>query len=165
MTPSSNLYSLGKNSKTTILAIEDGKLSLEFEVTTGQTVYEGMPVKLTADGKITPWVKTDAITKLIGHVYGGPVVGNTPASWVAGDLVTVFMRAHLLIYALSAAAVDCDTPVTQSSYDTSTAVDGGELNGTTGFNKVEQAASNTPMGWALDQADAADELIKVAMFH
>lgn len=151
---SDNLYSLGKNSKTTILAIEENKLSIEFEATV--TIKCGQPVKLTQAGKLAVWTKADSITLLIGHAYSEG--GN-------GDLITVFMRSHLLIYALSSEAISCATPVTPTDWNNAVAVDGGELDGTTGYNRVEQVGADTAFGWALDEATGADELIRVALFH
>jgi hypothetical protein len=150
------LATLGKTSKTTILAIEDGKISLEFEVNAAVEVKTGMPVKLVADGKITPWAKADSRDLLIGHAY---------QDGEAGDLVTVFMRSHMVMYALSSEAISCATPVTQTDWEDTTLVDGGEYDGQSGYNRVEQTGADSPIGWALDQAVGADELIKVAVMH
>jgi predicted RecA/RadA family phage recombinase len=139
------MYSLGSNTKNTFLAVENGKIALEFEA--AADVKKGQPVKLTAAGKVTPWASADTKTFLLG-------VAHKDAA--TGELVTVVTRGYALINALSAAAIN-PGPVTYSSYDSSTSV-----NGTTGYSKYNATATDAErMAFNLTVAAGADALIQV----
>lgn len=149
------LSSLGKVTKNTILKSESHKLTEEFAVASAQTIYQGQPVKLNAAGEVTPWAAADGDALLIGFA-----MCQTPAA--AGELVTVWTRGYLVLMAISGAAVDCG-PVQYSSYDTST-----DIGGTTGYNVVATATvtsgvAASMIGWALDAADGANDLIRVLL--
>lgn len=150
------LTTLGNKTKTTILALESDRISLEF--TAAAAIKPGQPVKLTAAGKVTPWAKADKLVNLIGYAYG--------TATADGDLITVFTRGFLVIYALSNGVDDAGASV-YTSYDTTT--DLGE-NMPKGFSKYapiagdgsEDAKANA---FTLDQAAAAGTMVRVLMMN
>jgi hypothetical protein len=149
------LSSLGKVTKNTILKSESHKLHEEFTVAAGQTIYQGQPVKLNAAGEVLVYATADGDALLLGYA-----MCQTPA--IAGELVTIAVRGYLTIMAISGGAVNCG-PVQYSSYDTST-----DIGGTTGYNVVATAAVTSgvaanQIGWALDLADGANDLIRVLL--
>lgn len=138
---------LGSNSKTTFLASEPEKISVEF--TTALAIKKGQPIKLTAAGLATPWAPADLLHTLVGYAYSDCAVG---------ELLTVWTRGYCIIYALSNAALSAG-PVAYTSYDASTVV-----GGVSGYSKY--ATNATPAqnnAWSLNQATAADELIMVLL--
>lgn len=145
------ISSLGNNTKTTVLSLEADKMNLEFVA--AASVKVGQPVKLTAAGKITPWAVSDGRKALVGYCY---------SDGAANDLVTVFTRGYMLIWALSN-STDAAGPACYRSYDTTNA-----NNGNTGWNKYGAAAGdgsedNSVNGWILDQAGAANTLVRVLL--
>lgn len=142
------MHSLGNPSKTTFLHVESGKTFLEFEA--AAAIKRGQPLKLDATGKATPWAKADLEHTLIGYAYNDAAVG---------EFVTAFVRGYAVIYALSAAALNCG-PVAYNSYDAATVV-----GGVSGYNKYDdnQVGATEVNGWALDAAAAADVLIRVLL--
>ena len=147
------ISSLGKNTKTIIYASEGDKLSVEFTVAASNTVKIGQPVKLNAAGEVLPWATADGDALIIGFAM---------TDQAAGELVTVWTRGYMLIFAITAGAVNAG-PVTYSTYDTST-----DINGTTGYPVV---ATSTPssgvapgmIGWALDLADGANDMLRILL--
>lgn len=141
------LSSLGANSsKTTFLALEDGKIAVEFEVAAGQDLKSGQPVKLDATGKVTLWAPADLLTSLIGYVYN---------DGAAGALITVFCRGFAIIYAL---ANDQDAgPASYASYDTTNAVaNNNQQSGAKGYSRyINEATAGEIHAWILDQITTA----------
>lgn len=130
---------LGSASKTTFIHSESHKTSHEFTV--GATAVKmGMPVKLAADGSVIPWVKTDGEFTLVG-------VAMTTQG--IGELVTVWTRGYMIIWAMAANDV-VPAPVSYDGYD-STHADGA---GSLGYVLVDDAAvtAANQFGWALDVA-------------
>lgn len=145
------LTSLGKQSKTTILAVNPHKLHIEF--TAAGTIYNGQPVKLDTAGLVTPWAKTDALSLLIGYAYT-----QAQEKVLVNETVTVITRGNLLIFAMASGDIDCG-PATFSSYDTTTE----DTNDNLGYNVYEAAGANTANGWILDNPAAAGEVIRVLL--
>lgn len=136
---------LGDNSRTTFLALEPEKISVEFEA--AAAVKRGQPVKLDTTGKVTPWAKADTEAQLLGIAY-------TDAS--TGQLVTVWTRGYVLMYGISNATQNAGL-CTFESYDSAT-----DVNGTKGYSKFSVSpTAGQEMGWALDAATAANQLIRV----
>lgn len=139
---------LGGQTKTTILIIESHKMFLEFTV--GSAVQLGQPVALNTDGTIRPWVAADGRVKHIGYAYN---------SGYATNLVTVYMRAYHLQYAVSLGIVTAG-PATCTGYS-STEV------GTTGISGYNIYGNTTDpllqQGWILSPASGANQLIRVAL--
>lgn len=142
-----SLTVLGENPKTIFLkGIENHKLHHEFAVETGNSVKKGQPVKLTATGTVVPAAADEPVENIIGHsIHNG----------AADELITVGMKAMGIVWASPNAAVDAG-PVkyaglnsTDSDYNAYAAVGAG--------------AATLLYGWALDQATAADDLIRVAI--
>lgn len=126
--------------------IESHKLHQEFEVQVAKSIKRGQPVILSGAGElIEPAGAGEANINIIGYaVHDGE----------AGDLVTVGMRAFTIIWAEAFAAIVAG-PVKY--------VDAG---GTTKLNRFDDdtvtAANHT--GWALDDAAAQGDEIRVALF-
>jgi len=147
-------YSSGSSSKTTFLnGPEAHKLFLEFEATSG--IYVGQPCKLHADGgKVSPCADGDAESLMVG-------ISIHTAESAYGAHVTLATRGYAVIYCQSGAALNAG-PVQYNGYDTSTL-----------YTKViALAAVVTPaegaalprslhMGWALDKATDAGQIIRV----
>lgn len=148
------LTSLGKNSKTTFLVVENEKLSVEFTVAASNTIRNGMAVKLNTTGQVVPWVKTDALNLCIGIAY-------TPKQETAaeGTLVTVVMRGYIMIFAMLAANSTAAGLGTVNGYNTANEDPHGNL----GYNVYEAAASNTANAWILDPGDQYDVVRVVVM--
>ena len=107
-------------------------------------IKKGMPVEINAtSGKIQPvTVSTHDLT----------CVGIAVHDAVDGELCTVALRGYSIIYARSASAMTFGAPVKFDSYDS-----------TDGYNKVEDGSVTVAnqFGWAIDDATAADETIRV----
>lgn len=147
MTGTGTLFSLGNPSKSTVLAEEEFKIRVEF--TTAADVKRGQLVKLTAAGLITPWAKTD-----LQHLC----IGYCDADILSGALATVVTRGYAIIYALSAGAVNAGMG-TYNSYDTT---DADTTFGAKGYNVWGVATDVTDcVGWILDQATLANQLMRV----
>lgn len=147
MTGSGTLTSLGGNSKTTLLAEEEDKIRLEF--TTAAIVHKGQLVKLTAAGLVTPWAKTD-----LQHL----AIGYADAETASGALVTIVCRGYGLLFGIVAGATNAG-PGTVNGYDTS---DTDTYQGGVGYNIWGVATDVTDcVGWILDQAAAANALVRV----
>lgn len=149
MTGSGTLTSLGGVSKTTFLATEEDKIAIEF--TTAAAVKMGQPVKLTNAGLVTPWAKTD-----LQHLC----LGFCAMDAASGGLVTVYLRAFAVIYAISAGAANCG-PATYNGYDST---DADTSVGAIGYSQYGAATDVTDaIGWILDQAAGANALMRVAL--
>lgn len=137
---------LGTPARTHWLQHEAHKLTVEAEAAVA--LKKSTPVKLTTDGKYTPWAKTDGLHTLVGYVY---------ADCAQGDLNTAWVRGYCLIYAVSAAAMNAG-PVTYEGLVT--AADDENLN----FPIFDDGADATNYsGWSLDDAEGAGEIIRVLL--
>ena len=144
---------LGNKTKTTILALESDRISLEFTASTAIAV--GQPVKINADGTVSPWTTADKIINLVGYAYN--------AATGANDLLTVFVRGFILIYALSKAA-DAAGSAKYDSYDTTTQL---SQNVPPGFNVYAKGVDGTDdlicNAFILDASTGAGNLIRVLL--
>lgn len=147
---------LGKKTKTIILHKEADKTALEFEVNTGVEIQVGQPVKLTTDGKVTPWAKSDKKAKLLGYAYN---------HGTAGKLVTVIVVGFMLINAISGSGGTSAGPVAYQSYDTTTDL-GENAKGYSVYDNVNSDGSENDQvnGYATINAAGAGELIQVVLF-
>lgn len=137
---------LGSPSKTTILAIENDKLALEFEASAD--VKKGQPVTLDTNGKVKPWATADTRTKCLGVAHKNAATG---------ELVTIVTRGFVLINAYAAGALNA-VPVTYASYDSTT-----DVGGTTGYSVYAASATDADLiGWNLTKVTGAG-LIQVLL--
>jgi len=141
------LTKFGEQTKSVFLkAIESHKLHQEFEVTAGAAVVKGQPVKLTADGTIEPAATDELAFEVIGYSL------HTRA---AGELATIAMKAMAIVWSQSAGALDAgpvkilaDAP-TDPLYRS--------------YVATAHATGADVVGYALDAATGADELVRVAI--
>ena len=108
-------------------------------------LFEGCPVVLTSTGEVIRFNST--------HTANLQVIGYAIHNKVAGELVTVALKARAVVNALSADAI-VPGAVAYSSYDTTAE----RMKFTDGSVTVTNM-----MGWALDVADSADDAIRVAL--
>jgi len=149
-------YTVGNVSKSVFLnGPESHKLMLEFAVASDSGIEVGQPCKMHADGgKVVACASGDAENLMVG-------VSIHPGFSAYGDHIVLACRGYAVIYAQSGAAVT-PGPVQYNGYDASTK-----------YNKVIDLAdvatpaenANLPaslhMGWALDAAADAGEIIRV----
>lgn len=136
---------LGNETKTTFLAIESHKMSQEFDASA--VVRRGQPVKLAADGSVVPWTGADPLTSLLGYCYTDAAIG---------ELVTVFVRGFMLIYAITDAALNAG-PASYKTYDGTTSI-GGKI----GYSQYTAVgAGQNANAWNLDTAGAANTLVRI----
>jgi len=140
-------YLFGTDTKTIILKSESHKLFQEFEVNTGQTVYKGQPVVIADDGIVQAAGISSTTQQIIGFsMHDG----------VAGELITVMMKAYAIVFA------ECETnalaagPVRLGS--------SAVYNATTGYILIDDDTVTyaTQIGWALEGGDDGD-IIRVAL--
>lgn len=137
----------GSNTKTSFLHTEAHKTTQEF--TASVAIKRGQLVKLDDLGTVSIWAAADGRFKCIGVAYNDAAIG---------EFITIWTRGYAIIWALSNAAVVCG-PVTVSSYDAVTVV-----GGVSGYPKYAVAAADADtVGWALDDASGANELIRVLL--
>ena len=143
-----SLTVLGKKSKTTFLASEEYKITVE--LVASAAIKKGQPIKLDANGKAAIWAKADTIDLLIGYAYG---------DCASGELTTIWSRGYVIIYAISKGAQNAGV-VCYDSYDAST-----DIGGSTGYNVYAAATVGTDpvVGWSLDKTTAANQLIRVLL--
>lgn len=141
------LTKFGGKSKTIFLNdVEAHKLHLEFEVGTGSTVKKGQPVVLNDDGTVRPIagaLGADAVA----------IIGYSIHNGEAGENITVGMRAYAVTYA-EAGAVSQKAGMV---FATNVAPTDPEM-----VRWVAGAAA-TMHGWALDEAAAVGDTIRVAL--
>lgn len=140
-------YLFGTDTKTIILKQESHKLFQEFEVATGQTIYKGQPVYISGDGEVTA-AGTSTTTQ--------QVIGFSMHDGVAGELITVMMKAHAIIFA----ECETDSLVAGPVRIGTTAV----YNATTGYVLIDDASvgATNQLGWALEGGDDGD-VVRVAL--
>lgn len=126
---------------------EAHKLHHEFTVAEGSgalPVRKAQPVKLNADGQVEPAEAAEKAHLIIGYSIHN---GNP------GELVTIAMKAYGIVYCKPNAAVVAG-PVQYAGQNTNDPR----------FPAVTAAAdATTLMGWALDEAEGADDEIRLAL--
>ena len=137
---------LGSKSKTTFLAPEEDKVTVE--LTANEAIKKGQPIKLTADGKAAVWAKADTEAALIGYAFGDAA---------AGELTTIWSRGYAVIFGISKAAQNAG-PAVYDSYDSAT-----DISGASGYSVYDTAAPAAVNGWVLDQSTGANELIRILL--
>lgn len=140
-------YLFGETTQTIILKQESHKLFHEFEVNVGQTVYKGQPVVIAGDGLVQAAGTASTTQQIIGiSMHDG----------VAGELVTVMMKAWAILF------MECETsglvagPVRIGTSDV--------YNETTGYVRIDDASvdHNDQIGWALEGGGVGD-VVRVAL--
>lgn len=127
--------------------IENHKLHQEFTVATGQTVKKGQPVVLNANGTVqAAAANADAYT----------IIGYSIHNGAAGELITVGMKAFTIIWASNAAPLNAG-PVAYN--DMNPDVEDGLFNDFT-----NSTTAGKVVGWCLDQATTADDMVRVALY-
>lgn len=140
-------YIHGSNTKTIVLKSQSHKLSEEFEVNAGQTVAKGQPVVIAGDGLVQAAGTGSTAQQIIGYsMHDG----------AAGELVTVIMKAHAILF------MECETdslaagPVRLGS--------SAVYNSSTGYVLIDDAGVDhaDQLGWALEGGDNGD-VVRVAL--
>lgn len=111
-------------------------------------VYVGLPVKLTADGKVEP-----------AGAAADPkdVIGICMHNGVGGDLVTVAMKSYMVTWCEAGTASLVAGPVKLHTT---------VYNTTSGYVEVDDASVTYAniFGWALDSATNVGDTVRVAVF-
>lgn len=131
-----------KTPQAVIYKSESHKLHQAFTVKAGDTIIQGQPVMLNADGTISPYVGTG--------IYLGIAITDSVYPAYPGDEVTVMVQGFAVVYGVATAAVT-------AGYVTPSAPDEDSLY-TNYTNTSASAASNFI---ALNTADAKGDLIQV----
>lgn len=140
------LTKFGEKSKTVFLNdVEAHKLHLEFEVGTGATVKKGQPVVLNNDGTVRPIAGTAGADNVA-------LIGYSIHDGAAGEMITVGMRAYAVTYAEAAGVQNAGMVFAVATAPTDPT-----------YVRWATAAAATMHGWALDDAAAAGDLIRVAL--
>lgn len=131
-------YLFGTDTKTKILKSESHKLFHEFEVVAGTNIKKGNPVVLETVGTID--IAADGATP-------DKIIGIAMQDADAGELVTVMMRGHAIIFCEWKAAASNAGPISFDAY-----------NGTSGYNEVDDDSVTwaNMWGWALDDGGDGD---------
>lgn len=143
------LTKFGENTETLFLkGLEAHKLHHEFTVAATATagVRKGQPVVLNSAGEVLPAATGAKAQTIIGYsIHNGK----------AGELVTIGMKAYGIIYCKPNAAVAAG-PVQYAGQNTAEPE----------YPAVAAAAADgtTLMGWALDEAEAANDMIRLALY-
>lgn len=140
-------YLVGEDSSTLILKSESHKLFQEFEVETAVAVKKGQMVYITGDGQVSP--------ALIGTTTQ-QIIGISMHDGLAGELVTVMMKAYAIVF------MECETAaLVAGPVRVGTA---SPFNATTGYNLIDDLSVDHAdmIGWAIEGGDAGD-LVRVAL--
>lgn len=139
-----NITQMGGVSETLFLKQENHKLHHEFEVAADQTIGRGNLVTLNALGEVVLAADGALARNVIGYsIHDG----------AAGEMVTVVMKAHTIVFAKPNLALDAGAV----AYD-------GTNDEDNRYNSFDAAtAAEDVVGWAIDQSTGADEKIRVAL--
>jgi hypothetical protein len=141
-------FSLGKKTNNTgFLKVESHKLMNSFEVAASNSVKKGQPVKFNATGEVLPAAAEQALTLIIGYALFDAE---------AGEQATIVMRASSIVFMQASVALNPTELITYNGFDA-----------TTGYNRVkkENATAANQIGWALEVASNAGDIILVALFN
>lgn len=136
------IVGLGDSVQSRILKTESHKLHHEFTVKAANSVRQGMLVKLHTDGTVEPVDAADTNNLAIGYCLQDAA---------AGEYVTVVCRGYAIIFAESQGALNAG-PVEYDDF------------GSGSYDLPEFiAATDTTdyVGWAIDSASGANEIIRV----
>ena len=140
-------YIFGADTSTKFLKSESHKLFQEFEVVAGTDIKRGQPVVLETVGTVD-----EAISSTARHA----VLGIAMQDADAGELVTVMMKAFVIVFMESATAALDAGPVH---------IHANGYNATTGYTEVDDASVTdaTMIGWCLDGPAADGDIVRVAV--
>lgn len=144
------MHTLGDKTLTTFYKRDTHAIHKEFIVATGVASEKGMPMKLTATGKVTPLLATD--------VFEAQCIGYALLKKGAGEVTTVQLRTRAIIYGLSAGALT-PGPV---EFDANVAATTRLPEQTVNQFKTN-AGDNKQIGWSLDVATDAGQEIRVVL--
>jgi len=140
------LTQFGEKTKSVFLkGVESNKIHQEFEVKAGSSVIKGQPLVLNTDGTVLPAAAGAKSFTVIGYAL------HTRAT---GELVTVAMKAYAIVWGQSLGALNAG-PVKVGAAPTDTTYGG--------YVATADAAGADVVGFALDAAAAADELVRIAI--
>ena len=146
---------LGSKTKTVFLkGIENHKLHHEFEVAANNTIKKGQPVFLDTDGMVCVALAANGGGEGAPATPANNIIGWSIHNGEAGEMVTIGMKAFGIVWAMPNTALNAG-PVQY----------GGLNDEDPTYNSFATAAdAASTIGWALDKAAAADELIRVAIY-
>lgn len=137
------MNTLGSSTKSVFhKEIPGDEIHHEFEVAAGQTIKQGMPVELAADGKVQP---------VTAATYQTTCIGIALQDRNAGELVTVGTYGHCIVNAEAKTPLSAG-PVKWDQYNSVT--------GNLSYDDTSVTAANLA-GWALNAAAAAGDEILV----
>lgn len=158
------LTKFGEVTKTLFLkGIEMHKLHHEFEVGEGSVVKKGQPVVLNSDGTVKPAAVKEPRRNIIGYsIHNGE----------EEEYVTVGMKAFGIVWATPKApleagpvAYDGMAPVIPATTPPTTTMYSSFVAASTFVTDPDTANVEDDMvGWALDEAVSANDLIRVAIY-
>lgn len=127
------------------LKTEEEALTESFVVAASNTIYEGMPVKLDATGKLVAGAADGGDTP--AFIIGYALFGGT-----AGEEVTVLMKAKAILYVQTDAAINPTEDVEYDGFDTNT-----------GYNIVSKTTVTNSVGKLLDVASGSGSIVRLAL--
>lgn len=139
-------FSLGNKTKNNgFLKVESHKLMNSFEA--GAAIKKAQPVKLNATGQVVPAAAEEALINIIGYAVFDAA---------EDEQATVVMRASSIAFVQATVAITPDQLVTYNGYDT-----------TTEYNRVKlaNAAATNQIGWVLEPAANAGDIVLAALFN
>lgn len=140
-------YTLGQKTKNNgFLKTESHKLHQAFSVATGQTIFKGQPVKMNANGEVVPAAVEEVKTNVIGFAMFGATEGQR---------CTVIMKSPSILFVEASDIFNCTNFITYNGYSVGT-----EYN----LVKTANADATNSIGWALDRAVAAGDILRIATF-
>ena len=136
------LTAIGDSAQTRILKHESHKLHHEFTVKTGSAARIGQPMKLDANGTVVPMVLLNEEHLCIGYAM---------IDAAADEYVTIAVRGYTILFAETQGALVAG-PVQYDDFG-SQPLDLPEF--------VVAATNAVTVGWCLDQAAGANELVRI----
>lgn len=116
-------------------------------VTTGSTIYPGMPVALVGSDELV--VPLEVAAAIFGNVATYRFVGVSIHEASPGELLTAYVRGYTVVYGIASADTTAG-PVKTTGYDS-----------TNGYTKYENTSQvYDAVGWALDNVSSG-EVIRI----
>ncbi len=140
---------------TIILEVEAHKLNLAFAVATGQKIWRGQQVKLTATGEVTPTVSGDTGKDRIG-VSMHTRQDTDPEFPYGGGEVTIAMVGYVMLLQKANAAL-IPGPIKLANVDS---------NGISRYINTVNTGMTPDLdcdGWSLDVATAQNDDIRIVL--
>ena len=142
---------LGNTTKTTFYKRDTHVIHQEFIVKNGANIEVGMPVKLTADGKIEPFAPGDKFDTLC--------IGFSLHKRAEKEITTIQMRSRGILYAQASAAL----PTGPVKFAGNIAALINLPQETVNTFATDGAGTDEMIGWAIDVATAANQEIRVVL--